>query len=45
MDGRLSTDEKDPPAPDPDADDENDEPFDQKFMLISEGEIPKEDGS
>ena len=45
MDGRLSTEEKDPPAPEPEADDENEEPFDQKVMLISDGEIPNEEGS
>lgn len=45
IEGRLSTDENDPPAPDPEAEDENEEPFDQKFMLMSEGEIPNEEGS
>ena len=45
MDGRLSTEENDPPAPEPEADDENEEPFDQKVMLISDGEMPKVEGS
>jgi hypothetical protein len=45
IDGRLSTEEKDPPAPEPEADDENEEPLDQKVMLISDGEIPNEEGS
>lgn len=45
MDGRASTDENDPPAPDPEAEDEKEELFDQKVMLMSEGEIPNDEGS
>jgi len=41
MEGRLSTDEKDPPAPEPEADEENEEPLDQNVMLVSSlGEMP-----
>ena len=45
IDGRCSTEENDPPAPEPEADDEKEEPFDQKVMLMSDGEIPNEEGS
>lgn len=41
----LSTEENDPPAPEPEAEDEKEEPFDQKFMLMSDGDTPSEDGS
>jgi hypothetical protein len=45
IEGRLSTDENDPPAPEPEADEEKDEPFDQNVMLMSDGEIPNDEAS